>query len=121
MLTNWQILSPYQLQELIPGLLALEENAGEGRSCCDGVGLLDAAHTHTGVHGFDDDGNAKGVEGFLDAVPDLLSEALLDLEAAGIGFHHAGNLAEAGDLAVGDVCHVGLADEGEHMVLAQGE
>ena len=42
-----------------------------------------------------------------------------DLEPAGVGFNHAGNLAEAGDLAVGDVSHVGLADERQHVMLTE--
>ena len=68
--------------------------------------------------GFDDDGDAERVQRILDAVADLDREALLDLEPAGVGLDHTGDLAQSGDLAVGDVRDVGLADEGAHMMLA---
>ena len=58
------------------------------------------------------------MQGFLDAVPDLDGQPLLDLQAAGVGLDDAGNLAQAGDLAIGDVGDVGLADEGQEVVLA---
>ena len=61
------------------------------------------------------------MEGLLDAVADLLRQALLDLQAAGVGLHHAGDLGEPGDAAVRDVGDMGLADEREHVVLAQRE
>ena len=73
------------------------------------------------MHGLDDDGDAQRMQGFLDAVADLLGQALLDLQAAGVGLHHAGDLGEPGDAAVRDVGDMGLADEREHVVLAQGE
>ena len=114
-------LLAYQLQELVARLVAFEENARESRCGGDGVGLLDAAHGHAGVHGFNDNGNAQWMEGVLDAVADLLGEAFLHLQTAGIRFHHAGNLAQAGDFPFGNIRHMGLADERQHVVLAQGE
>ena len=73
------------------------------------------------MHGFNYNCNAKRLEAVLDAVTDLFREALLDLEPEGIGFHHSGNLAEAGDLAVGNVSHVGFTYERQHVMLAEGE
>ena len=73
------------------------------------------------MHGLDDDGDAQRLEGVLDTVADLLGQALLDLQAAGVGLYHAGDLGEPGDAAVRDVGDMGLADEREHVVLAQGE
>ena len=73
------------------------------------------------MHGFDDYGHAQRVQGILDAVSDLFRKTLLDLQPAGIGFHDAGDFAQAGNLSLGDICHMRFADEGEHMVLAEGE
>ena len=58
------------------------------------------------------------MQGFLDAVADLDGQALLDLEAASVGLDYARDLAQAGDLAVGNVGDVGLADEGQQVMLA---
>ena len=73
------------------------------------------------MHGLDDDSDAHRVEGLLDTVADLLGQALLDLQAAGVSLHHAGDLGKPGDAAVRDVGDMGLADKREHVVLAQGE
>ncbi len=117
----WQRLFFDELKELVAGFVAAEENTGEGRCGGNGIGLLDAAHGHAGVHGFDDHCYTQRMQGFLDAVADLLGEAFLHLQTAREGFHHAGYLGKAGDLSFGDIGHMGFADEGKHVVLAQGE
>ena len=73
------------------------------------------------MHSFDYHGYSKRLQGVLDAVPDLLCQPFLDLKATGKSLHDPGNFAEAGNLPFGDVGDVGLADEGEHMVLAERE
>ena len=71
--------------------------------------------------GLDDDHHAERVEGLLDALLDLEREALLNLEAVGEDVDHAGDLAQARDVAAGDVGHVHLTEEGQDVVLAEGE
>ncbi len=61
------------------------------------------------------------MKGLLQAVPDLLREAFLHLEASGIGFHHAGHLAKTRNFPLGDIGHMRLADKRKHVMLAQGE
>ena len=109
------------MHELVPGAFVLEESARKGRRHGDGVRFLDAAHGHAGVHGLDDHGDAPGMQGILDAVADLLGQALLDLQAAGVSLYDAGDLGKSRDLSVGDVGDMGLPDERQHVVLAQGE
>ena len=48
----------------------------------DGVLLLDAAHHHAQMPGFDDDADALRFDGVLDGLGDLRGQALLDLQAA---------------------------------------
>ena len=67
------------VHEFLAGLGVFHEGAGEIGGGGDGVLLLDTAHGHAHVLGLDDDGDAKGIEGFLYAILDLLSEALLNL------------------------------------------
>ncbi len=85
-------------------LKAAEDAAGYGR----GAGLLDAAHHHAQVAGLHDDGDALGLENLHDGVGDLLGQALLDLQAAGVHFGDAGELGEADDGVAGDVADVHL-------------
>ena len=47
----------------------------------DAALLLYAAHHHAHVPGFDDDGDAEGVEGLVDRLEDLIGQPLLYLEA----------------------------------------
>jgi len=53
-----------------------------------------------------------------DALRDLRGQLLLHLEAPRIALDHACELADADDLAIGQVADVGLADDRRHMVLA---
>ena len=110
-----------ELQELIPCLVALQEDSGEGRCGGNGIGLLYSAHGHAGVHSLDDHSHAQRIQGFLQAVTNLLREALLHLQAAGIGLNHTGHLAQAGNLTLGDISDMSFADKGQHVMLAKGE
>ncbi len=49
----------------------------------------------------------------------LLSHPLLHLQAAGKHLHDPRDLAQPDHLAIGDVGHVRLPQEGQHVVLAQ--
>lgn len=67
-----------------------------------------AAHHHAEMAGFDDDGDALGLQHFGEGESDLFGQAFLDLEAAREHFGDAGELGEADDAAVGDVADVHL-------------
>src|SRR5919109_4836076 len=52
---------------------------------------------------------------------DLRGHALLNLQAAAVHLHKAGNLADADDLFVGQISHMAFAEEREHVMLAETE
>src|SRR5579862_4997104 len=105
-------------EEFVAGVLLLED-ADHGRGDRRGVLLLDAAHHHAEVAGFDDNSHALRGDDVLDGVGDLTREALLHLEAASEDLDKTRDFAESDDLAVGDVGDVHLAEEGQHVVLAE--
>ena len=70
------------------------------------------------MRGLYHDCDSERIQCLLDAVPDLNGKTLLDLKPAGISLHHSGYLAQPGNLPVGYIGHVCLADEWQHMVLA---
>ena len=109
-----------QIHEFLP-CLRLVESPGEVGSGGDGILLLHPAHLHAHVACLDNHHDAERIERLLDALLDLQGHALLHLEAVGEDVHHAGNLAQPRDVAVGDVGDVRFAVEGQHMVLAEGE
>lgn len=108
-----------QRHELLARRRVREEYSGECRGSRGRTLLFDAPHLHTHMAGFDHDGDAHRVEGFLDAVADLHRQAFLHLQAAGEALHHAGDFRKARDVSVGDVRHVRFAVEGQHVVLAE--
>ena len=55
---------------------------------------------------------------FVDQLGDLPRHALLNLQAPGVDFDNAWNLRQADHLAAGNVGDMGLAEEGQHVVLA---
>ena len=84
------------------------------------MGFLHSTHLHTEVLGFDNDHHSKRVEGVLDAVFDLRGHTLLHLQTAGEDVHYTGYLAQARDFTVRDICHMGFAEERQHVVLTEG-
>src|SRR5437868_766616 len=110
-----------QGQEFSSGLLLVAEAAQHGRCDCGGVLLLHASHHHAEVAGFDDHTYALGLDRFLNGFRNLCGQALLNLEAARKNFDEAWNFAKADNFAVGNVRHVYLAEEGQHVMLAQAE
>ena len=57
----------------------------------------------------------------LDALLDLQRHTFLNLQAMGKDVHHTGNLRESRDVAVGNVCHMSLSVERQHVVFAERE
>ena len=108
-----------ELQELFAGL-GLIEGAAEVAGRSDTALFLDAAHLHAHVLGLDDNHYPQWFEGCLYALAYLLRHALLNLEAVREAVHHAGYFAQACHLSVGDVRHMHLTIEGEHVMFAKG-
>ena len=71
-----------EVHEFLSGVLVLEKRAGEFGGGGHGVLLLDAAHGHAQVLGFDNHANSERVEHLLQAVFDLCSQSLLQLKAS---------------------------------------
>ena len=72
-------------------------------------GFAHAAHRCAQVRRLDDDAHAERLQPLHEQVRDLLGEALLDLEAAGVHVDDARDLGQADDAAVGDVGDRGRA------------
>ena len=81
----------YEVHEFL-SCLGLVEGTAEVAGGSDGILFLDATHLHTHMLGFDHDHHAKGFQGVLDAVLDLLCHAFLHLQAVGIYIDYTGNL-----------------------------
>ena len=109
-----------QVHELL-ACLGLVEGSTEVAGGGDGVLFLYTTHLHAHVLGFYDHHDSKRLKCLLDAVLDLLRESFLHLQAVAVDVHHAGNLRETRDIAVGNVGYVCLAIEGEHVVLTKRE
>ena len=109
-----------EVHEFLPGVERVEYTTIV--ACCrDAVLLFHTSHLHAHMLGFYDYHHALRFEGFLYAVLDLLCEALLHLKTMAVDVHHAGYLAQSCDVSVGDVCHVSLAIEWQHVVFAHRE
>ena len=93
------------------------EVAGGG----DAVLFFHATHLHAHVTGFDNNHDTQGFQGLLDGFLDLKGHALLHLQAMTVDVDYTGYLGESGDVAVGDVGHVYLTIEGQHVVFAERE
>ena len=68
--------------------------------------------------GLDHHRHAVRLERFHDRLGDLAGQAFLNLGAAGVCLDHPRQLADADDPPLGEVADVGLAVEGEQVVLA---
>ena len=94
--------------------------AQRGYGCGDSPYLFDAAHLHTGVLSFYHHHYVCSTECVAHGFGYLLSEAFLHLEATGIDFHGPCQLGEAGNVPVGQIGYVNMAEEGEKVVFAEG-
>lgn len=84
-------LRPDQVDELFASTHLCQEDSGE----CGGGGhrvlFLYSAHLYAHVSGFDNNCNAQRIERFLNAIPNLYGQPLLDLKPVGKGLHNTGN------------------------------
>src|SRR6202034_1514910 len=83
--------------------------------------LLNSAHHHAQVTGLDDYADALRFDHLLNGFGDLGGEALLNLQAAREEFDQAWNFAKANHFSIRDVGYVHLAEERQHMMLAEAE
>ena len=83
--------------------------------------LLHTAHLHTHVSSLNNYHHTQRFECLLDTFFDLECHTLLYLESVAVNIHHTGYLGESCDVAVGDIGHVYLAVEGNHVVFAERE
>src|SRR5215470_10861632 len=83
--------------------------------------LLDAAHHHAEMAGFDDYAYALRVDGFLNRLGDLRGETFLDLQTPRENFDQPRNLAQTNYFALRDVGDVNFAKKGQQVVLAKAE
>src|SRR5690606_24353508 len=96
----------------------LAEGAEHGRGDHADSALVHAAGGHALVAADHDHADAARLQHALDAAGDLRGHLLLHLEATGVGVHDPRQLADAHDLAVGQVADMRLADDRRHVVLA---
>lgn len=93
--------------ELGTGALVTAEDAKHGAGGHTAAVFLDAADHGAHVDAVHHDGDASGLEHFMDKLGDLAGHALLYLKALGEHIDDARDLAESDDFAVGDVGDVG--------------
>ena len=109
-----------QAEELHSGFCRLEDTAvGTCRS--HGVLLFHASHLHTQVACLEHNHDALWFERLADALLDLLRQPLLHLQPVGEDVDDTCDLAQSGDVAIGDIRHMRLTEEREHVVLAHRE
>ena len=73
---------------------------------------MHTAHLHTQVVGFDNNADPFGFYGFDQSLADLVSHALLYLQAAGEDIDQTGNFGQPNDLTVGNIADMTFAKEG---------
>ena len=110
-----------QRKKLRTRFFFLAETAEHRRRDRGRVLFFDTAHHHAEMAGLDDDSDSLRLDDFLNCFRDLRGEAFLYLEPARKDFNQPWNLAEPDHPAFGDVRHVDLAEERQHVVLAQAE
>src|SRR6267143_3516416 len=107
------------VEELLSQLrVRLVVAAPEGRPRC-GLGLANASHLGAEVNRLEVDGHAMGLQDARESLGDLAAEPLLNGEAPGEEAHQPSELGDANDVLMGDVAQVGVAEEGEGVVLAE--
>ena len=83
--------------------------------------LLHPAHHHAGVARLEHHGHPVGAEVLHHGVRHLIGESLLDLEPAGEDIHHPRDLGQTHHRTVGQIAHVGMAEEGAAVRAAVGD
>src|SRR5205823_10722071 len=105
-----------QVQELgaSPGIAAKSaQHAGGDHSAAGG---LHATHLHAKVASLGHHADATRFQRGVERLCHLPGQLLLDLQAAREDLDQARDLAQAHDLPFGQIAHVDLAEEGQHVV-----
>src|SRR5262249_54885233 len=100
-------------QKLLTRLGVFSERAAQRAGDRLRVLLLDPAHHHAQVDGFDHDADAGGSEHLLDRRGDFFGEPLLNLQPPREDLDQTGELGEAYDTTIRDVRDVCLPKEWE--------
>src|SRR5690606_439496 len=93
-----------------------QEAAVQLASCGPASGLLHAAITHAEMLALQNDCDALRVQSVVNGVCDLGGELFLHLQSFGECVNHAGDLGQPDHLAVRNIAHMRLADEGNHVM-----
>src|SRR5688572_4015280 len=107
-----------QVEEFLARLRIVPEHAAQcGR---DGLGVLFlySAHHHAQMVSFDDDADTEWIQNLAQGFGNLLGETLLHLKSLGENVDDARELRQPDNPAVRNVGNVGLAIEGQHVMLA---
>ena len=86
-----------------------------GKIGCSGNGVLFStpAHLHAHVFGFHNNHNPQRIQRLLNTLFYLESHTFLHLQAVRENIHYAGYLAQSGNVAVRNICHMCLSVEGK--------
>lgn len=101
-------MSINEIQKLLPSFGSRPHATEHTTSGSCGASLLNAAHDHTEMTRFDNDGDSLWLQHFRKRESDLFSQAFLYLEAAGKHFGDAGELRKADHPSIRDVANVHL-------------
>src|SRR5438034_6771508 len=108
-----------QVQELRPGARIAAEGAEHAGRDHPPARRLHAAHLHAEMPRLHDDADAPWFQGAVQSLGDRLRHLLLELEPVRVDLDQAGDLAQAYHLAFRQVPDVDVAEEGQHVVLAE--
>jgi hypothetical protein len=84
------------------------------------LGLSPDDVRHAKVLRLDYHHHSQWIKRLLNTILYLQRQSLLHLKALGKNIHHAGNLAQACNISVWDICHMNLAEERQNMMFAEG-
>src|ERR1019366_2807920 len=106
--------------ELLARLLRAE-SAEHGRRYGGRMLLLDPTHHHAEMADLDDHADAQRLNRLLNRLGNLHGQTLLHLQTTGKYFHQSRDLAQTDHFALGNIGHMDLAEEWQHVVLTQAE
>ena len=101
-----------EVHKFASSLLASPEGSQKSTGDNQRVLFLDTPHSHTEMFSLKDYGYPQGISPIHDRRGNLVGKPLLDLESAGIDINQTGEFRDADNFMVGDVRHMGLAEEG---------
>jgi len=110
-----------KIEEFVASIQVVFEAAQHRTGNRDGILFFNSSHDHAQMLRFDDNSDALGADLVVDGVGDLHGETFLHLEPPCKHVHEPWNLAQANDFPIGNVCHMTLAEEREHVVFAKAE